>query len=412
MNIEERIINAGKKLQAYDKVKYAHFLNLMEGVHNNAWDVIEGKKSHLAAAEFAHAFSIISEKSSARGKLERDKIELPTKVLDDGSLFGCGKWELLDPGWDEAILAWLEHVECQAPFDSNPANIKIPNNVKINIAGDWGTGYWRKSPPSPAENVANAMLANNADISIHLGDVYYAGSRDQEINNLLNIWPAGKLGAFTLNSNHEMYDGAFAYFDALKQKFNQQKQCSYFSLENDDWLVVGLDSAYYADKWELYMDGKIAEQQQDWLKGLPAKKGIILLSHHNAYDLKGEQQQALYNEVMQQLIGENKQLRYEQVFWYWGHLHNVATYKPMSFCDKPVYTRCVGHGAIPYGNATDLENAAKVAWYETALANDPDIPVRVLNGFAELTLTDNGLEERLIDENGLVVWPASAINLA
>jgi len=404
MNLEQRIKNANKKFQDNDKDNHAHFLNLLENIHNNAWDVIEGKKSHLAGSEFAHALSIISENRSVRGELEKDKVALETQVLGDGSLLGFNKWELLDPGWDEALLGWLEHIECQAPFNSNPVNMKIPNHVKINIAGDWGTGYWRNRPLSPAENVANAMLAKDADISIHLGDVYYAGTSEQETNNLIDIWPDGKLASFTLNSNHEMYDGAFSYFEALKQKFTQQNQCSYFSLENDDWLVVGLDSAYYSDKWKLFMEGEIGEQQQSWLKGLPAKKGIILLSHHNAYDLNGEEQQKLYKEVMEQLKDQNNQLRYEQVFWYWGHLHNVASYKPMSFCDKPVLTRCVGHAAVPYGNATDLEKATKVSWYETERANDPDIPVRVLNGFVEVTLSDNTLKEVLIDENGTIKW--------
>lgn len=410
MTIEERIKIAYEKALGNDNDSNLLFLNVIENIHNNTWDAIEGKKSHLAGSEFAHAFSIISEKINDRGILEQDKVKLESKVLDDGSLLGFGKWELLDPGWDEAVLGWLEHLENRALFNSNPANIKIPNNTKILIAGDWGTGYWRKTPTSPAENVANAMLAKEPDISIHLGDVYYAGTSDQETNNLVNIWPKGKLGSFTLNSNHEMYDGAFSYFEALKQSFTLQKQCSYFSLENDDWLVVGLDSAYYSDKWKLYMDGEIGTQQQTWLRGLPAKKGIILLSHHNGYDLKGEEQLKLYNEVMEQLLDQNKQLRYEQVLWYWGHLHNAATYKPMNFHNKPIYTRCVGHAAIPYGNASELKNATNVCWYESELANDPDIPVRVLNGFVELTLSDNTLKEALIDENGSTKWQQQYIN--
>ena len=201
-----------------------------------------------------------------------------------------------------------------------------------------------------------------------------------------------------------MYDGAFSYFDALAARFQGQKGCSYFALENDDWLIVGLDSAYHADEWTLYMDGDIGDAQRQWLRGLPARRGIIILSHHNGYDLQGRNQADLYEQVLGQLVGEGGALRYDRVVWYWGHLHNVAAYAPMSFSGTPVYPRCIGHGAIPYGDASELEGVEQVLWYETKNADDPDIPLRVLNGFAHLQLDGAALTESLVDENGCVRW--------
>jgi len=405
MNLESRVKAAYEKFkQEVSSDIHDKFLQLIEKIHSDAWDVVEGKNSGLAQSEFSHALSIISSETAHRGALPLDKNELPTRVEKDGTLLGVGKWETLDPGWIESLIGWLEHLENRAPFNTNPATVIIPNDVDLCIAGDWGTGYWRTKPLSPAENVCNAMQVLQPDITIHLGDVYYAGTAEQEKENLVNIWPNGSLGSFTLNSNHEMYNGAISYFNALETHFKKQKGCSYFALENDDWLVIGLDSAYDSDKWKLYMEGKIGEAQRAWLQALPAKKRIIILSHHNGYDLKGKAEQPLYSEVLNQLRGDNDTLRYSEIFWYWGHLHNVASYKSKQFLGAKIHTRCIGHAAIPYGDASELSETDEVLWYETKSADDPNIPVRVMNGFAHLQFRGEKLQEILIAEDGSTRW--------
>ena len=408
MNLEERVLSAYEKFkQSTSKHEHDKFLQLIENIHHDAWDAIEGKRSGLPNSEFAHALSVIRGAQAKRGSLSEAVSGLTAHVEKDGTLLGSGKWELLDPGWIESLIGWLEHLEHRAPFNTNPAIITIPNKVNVCVAGDWGTGYWRKQPLSPAENVCNAMVTLKPDVSIHLGDVYYAGTAAQETANLVDIWPDAPHGAFTLNSNHEMYNGAISYFEALKTSFSKQNGCSYFALENDDWLIVGLDSAYGSDKWKLYMDGEIGADQKNWLQGLLAKKGIIILSHHNGYDLKGEQQLALYNQVLDQLRGDGNALRYSQVYWYWGHLHNAAAYATRTFSGTPVYTRCIGHAAVPYGDASELSGVQDVLWYETGSADDPDIPVRVMNGFVHLQLNDDALKESMIAEDGSVRWSNS-----
>ena len=46
-------------------------------------------------------------------------------------------------------------------------------------------------------------------------------------------------------------------------------------------------------------------------------------------------------------------------------------------------------------------------WYETKLAGDPNVPMRVLNGFVQLTLTGSELREEFVGENGETRWPAN-----
>jgi hypothetical protein len=233
------------------------------------------------------------------------------------------------------------------------------------------------------------------DYTIHLGDVYYAGTKEQEYNNLIKIWPAGKLGSFTLNSNHEMYSGALSYFKhALRSKvFSLQQRCSYFALQNKNWLIVGLDTAYWSDHFDLYMKGNLNDGQITWLKGLPKDKRVIVLSHHQGYEATGEQKGTCYEQVVEGL-GRAPD------YWYWGHLHNSIVYKPMG----DFRGRCIGHGAIPYGDASMLKDAKEVAWYETGLTRDRKLPMRVQNGFAQIVLDGPDLKERLVGEDGSTRW--------
>jgi hypothetical protein len=85
-------------------------------------------------------------------------------------------------------------------------------------------------------------------------------------------------------------------------------------------------------------------------------------------------------------------------YWYWGHVHAGVVYEPKSPGD--VLCRCLGHGALPWGHASELAGNPNVKWYENRSANDPDIPQRVLNGFAMLYLDGPKIQEVFYDENG------------
>jgi hypothetical protein len=55
------------------------------------------------------------------------------------------------------------------------------NNVRVSVAGDWGTGT------DEAEVVADQMVAFNPHFTIHLGDVYYVGDPPEVNENCLGI---------------------------------------------------------------------------------------------------------------------------------------------------------------------------------------------------------------------------------
>jgi Calcineurin-like phosphoesterase len=255
------------------------------------------------------------------------------------------------------------------------------------------------------------MARLQPDLTIHLGDVYYAGTGDQEQHLLTQLWPRGTQGAFTLNSNHEMYSGAKPYFKAIANApFDRQQGCSYFALENNSWVIVGLDSAYFSPEDNLFLDGRIfpdgkPNAQNSFLLqkaagAQAAGKQLLLLTHHNGLDEPGANTTALWDQVMGAYPAGGG-----PAYWYWGHVHAAVVYQPKGTAN--VRCRCCGHGGLPWGHASELANNPNVAWYENRPAGDPDIRERVFNGFALLSLNGPSIQETFYDENGGIAWQSS-----
>ena len=82
---------------------------------------------------------------------------------------------------------------------------------------------------------------------IHLGDIYYSGTRSECLTFLRN-WPLRdasgpiKGRSFSLNGNHEMYSGGDGFFNVVLPAFGQK--ASYFVLRSPKWDFYGLDTAY------------------------------------------------------------------------------------------------------------------------------------------------------------------------
>ena len=232
------------------------------------------------------------------------------------------------------------------------------------------------------------------DYTIHLGDVYYAGRRSEVRDHFLAHWPAGRRGSFALNANHEMYTGGFGYFEDLlgDPRFEAQNGTSYFALENDHWVIVGLDSAYHANRLKLYRIGKLDDDQIEFLGQMADRsegKRLVVLSHHQGRNFDGSPCEPLWSQVREGLGGR-------PALWFWGHLHAGAVFAPLDGIEG----RCGGYGGIPRGRSEALEESDQVQFFESRLAADPELPQRVVNGFAMLRLEGPTLEERMIDELG------------
>ena len=330
-----------------------------------------------------------------------------------GAIAGFGKFEEFDPGWLETLAEVLEHLLVKPPeFGVDPRVVPIPARCSLGVAGDWATGYWAGAN-TPAARVAR--LVANEDYAIHLGDTYYAGTRAQVADHLAAKWPAGKRGCFAIPGNHEMYTKGWPLRDALASRCPLQGGATFFALQSDAWLVLALDTAYFAPG--MYLDGTLgptsyrrgwlrrarANEQRVFANELLAKRGArrtMLFTHHPPYDLGGPsaRQRGLRAEVLA-LFGAHGLPRGPD-YWAWGHIHAVAAYT-----DEPgaFRGRLVGHGGIPFARAETLASSPSVAFYESESAGEPDSP-RVLNGYLRLELDGARVRESLIGENGTLRW--------
>lgn len=341
----------------------------------------------------------------------------PPSVGSDGSCWWTGvMFDFTDVLWAYALLAYLQTQNNKFPFNTNGQTIQIGDNTTLAILGDWGAGN------NAAIEVSNQVVNSappNQSYYIHLGDVYYAGT-NQDISklllpfesfNFLKHWPGVSGRSFALNSNHDMYASGSGYFGNTLASpiFSAQSSASYFSLQNNNFVIVGLDTAYYSeDTW--YMSGSLTDQdQKDFLSNnlrdaAQMNATVILLTHHNGLSLDGQHQEDLWAQVAS--VIKNYSINNLNIYWYWGHEHAAAVYKPQTMNGNNIFPRVCGHGSIPWGVATDLSTnnpGSQVQWAETA-TNGPGQNYFVTNGYATLKLNGASIVETFYDQQGNVSW--------
>ncbi len=346
------------------------------------------------------------------------QIEGAGVLKGDGSLASTARYALLDPGWVLSLLNFISvklHIRKIAPFNSNSNVIQIPARKTLRIAlfGDWGTGPYQDGnlPASPSQQIMQQIHNQAPDIAIHLGDVYYSGTDGEEHRKLINSWNyRAPLGNFTLNSNHEMYYGGQGLFNIALNPvhtslFRTQGESTFFSIHFGNWLILGLDSAYYASQSTMYMDGAITDQAQRKLLQEAGKSGkrIMILTHHNPLTELGDKLKGLWTDVVSALTKEPD-------YWYWGHVHNGIVYSETSAAGS-VKCRCQGNGSIPIGNAVWFEKKTDISFYTNASLGDtnPRNALRVKNGFALLEFDQDAVNEHWYYQDGSPAWSSSFV---
>ena len=294
----------------------------------------------------------------------------------------------------------------KAEFCDKPNSVQIAPKTRLILVGDWANGVERAR--RVARKIKSKIDAGTQEQRqchvVHLGDVYYAGLPHEYTRNLGNHWPVSKdehisIGSWCLNANHDMYTGGHGYYKFLRSdiRFSQHNGCSFFKLQNKDWLIFGLDTAYESDG--LWGDvGGLAEGQAEWfeqeINNAKAKK-IILLSHHPPF--------RNWNNNVPELIDAFEPLldqRHQVTAWFWGHDHYCAVYNAFN---NITYPALVGHGGIPEkarsaypGNIRYFDNRA--------LADTTSIWSKwqkyAYRGFAVLDLDGPNANVEYIDETG------------
>jgi hypothetical protein len=272
-------------------------------------------------------------------------------------------------------------------------------SIRMCLASDWGTGT------AEAAAVAARMLAFDPHYTIHLGDIYYVGAPHEVIENCLTTvrWPHGSLGSFALNGNHEMYAQGKAYFTrflpTLGLNGRAGQKASFFCLENDDWRIIGLDTAYNSlgiPFLEVIKspDNRLPAPLIDWLRevvqlGNPADtRGLIFLSHHQYYSAFDDDLTVPASQLAE-LLQPNR-----PVLWFWGHEHRLAFYGKLARgTPLEAYGRCIGNGGMPdyLSDVPAKAQAYQLKVYDNRTYQDlVDIAIGY-NGFTQLTFNGNTL---------------------
>ena len=118
-------------------------------------------------------------------------------------------------------------------------------------------------------------------------------------------------------------------------------------MQNTNWVIVGLDAAYYSDELTLYMNGSLGSGAQVEFLTQQAQKGkkMLLLTHYNGLAEDGSSTTGPWNEVTKCIPDGSG-----PAYWYWGYEHAGVAYQPRN----GIQYRCAGHGAPPWGYAAGL----------------------------------------------------------
>ena len=314
-------------------------------------------------------------------------------------------------------LAWIFNVVrylCTPRYrfpgaDQAPQNSRytVPEQLRVNIAGDWGTGT------EEAHAVAVEMMkwddGGETDLTVHIGDIYYAGGTDEVKQNCLGgagkfpkdesvCWPGGRLGSFALNGNHEMYAKGRPYFKDFLPTLGMKgvpggQGTSYFCLENRYWRILGVDTGYNSASVICQPRCNLPDPLMDWLAGIIPKddqKATILVSHQQ-YFSAFEDNYPVPARQLSQYFGK------WPVLWLWGHEHRSAAYglHQLEGVNLKAHGRCIGHGGMPVeanppsGKPENTGPEAKLLFADQRInpfyrdgAEDPPIGI---NGFAQLS---------------------------
>jgi hypothetical protein len=187
-----------------------------------------------------------------------------------------------------------------------------------------------------------------------------------------------------LNGNHDMYCGGVGYFGHLLPSIGQT--ASYFSLGNDHWQLVALDTAYVGHN--------LTRPQVEWLDAQLARATrTILLTHHHLVSPFRRPGYRL-DDWLRPFMRDGRLYG-----WIWGHDHYL-----MEFADLlGVKCRCIGHGGVPHGLPPQrFPQATDVTRIERRAA--PGDPAHGISGFALLTFDDTRLDIEYVDEAGGISW--------
>jgi hypothetical protein len=221
---------------------------------------------------------------------------------------------------------------------------RLPKNARVAIVGDWGTGM-----PDAVALLHRATHVHHVDAVIHLGDVYYSGTRGEFRNNLREVYlkacpdPESCPPFYNIPGNHCYYSRGPGFYESVdrmnasKTGPDRHQKASYFCLrtEDDAWQFLGMDTGINdRDPLKANSHPGVRDSEVDWHLDKLAnfRGGTVLVSHHQVFssnscvnpDAKeGQASPANINPVLLKQFGGALG---KVAAWLWGHEHNLVIY--------------------------------------------------------------------------------------
>jgi len=226
----------------------------------------------------------------------------------------------------------------------------LPNDARVGVIGDWGTGM------EDAESLLrDLMVQHTPQALLHLGDIYYSGTPAECASNFTDVitrvfdevlGKGKRIPVFTIPGNHDYYalgHGFYPAIDHLNDGIDGAAQAaSYFCLRTADggWQFLAMDSGYedanpanqvnatYAGPW-------LQPNEVAWHRDKLDNFGgaTILLSHHQLFTA---------NATINGMASSQSEFPYLNPFllrpflpyfrtrvaaWMWGHEHNFVLFR-------------------------------------------------------------------------------------
>jgi hypothetical protein len=329
---------------------------------------------------------------------------------------GSGDGRGFDYHWVTEFLAELTaHLVKRVLFTlprAAPAIAPLAADARLVLVGDWGTGE------GPALAVAEQMRhavdeAGRREVHVvHLGDVYYAGTRWEARHRFLDHWPvrpdeASRIRSWCLNGNHDMYSAGEGLLEVTltddrfgAQRTEDGRVATEFHLRNEHWDVLGLDSS-----WKFTLrdvrggGGHLQPRQLRWITERLAgsTRRSMLLSHHQPFTREKAGADGIVR--IGNLLEATSALREGRGIdaWLWGHEHRLFTYGGRSGIG---YGVCMGHGAVLEEPGPDVAGDGEAEFRATFRDTDGD--VWRMPGFAVVDLDGPSARVTYVDMDGHV----------
>jgi Calcineurin-like phosphoesterase len=219
---------------------------------------------------------------------------------------------------------------------------RIAGDARVAVIGDWGTGL------DDARAMLVALLRElRPAILVHLGDIYYSGTRRDAAHNFADVLDAAfaevppRIAVFNLPGNHDYYSGGAAFYSLL-DRLNEppaRQAASYFCLRSahDRWQLVGVDTGFHGRNPGVAFDPfatgpHLHDSETAWLRDKLGRfaGSTILLSHHPVFSarraINGPRsgRRPAFNDRLHAAAGPHLD---RVAAWLWGHEHSLAIYE-------------------------------------------------------------------------------------